>query len=340
MVRSRGVHAPRSEAEATRRALREHGLLRDDLDVLKTEEGVVFPVEEEGLDARLVDAGLAEGADEWEFRSRPTRPRSYTDLLDWSAKDLARAPRAFDAMGDIVVLKVPEALWGRRGELGRALLAFQTGARAVFHDHGVQGEHRTRELERIAGEGGSETAVTENGVRLRIDPAAAYYSPRLGAERARLVGLLRRGERVIDLFAGVAPFGVQAAKAGCDVVCVDINPRACELADANAAANKVDLDIRCGDARDVAPALDPADHVVTNLPHGAKEFLEVSVPLVRPGGTLHHHEILADQDLDARCEALVEELDALGRTARILATRHIRNYSATESHWAMDLEVA
>lgn len=340
MIRARGVHAPRSRAEATRRTLRESGLLRDDLEVLRTDEGVVFPVADDDLDARLVDAGVAEGADDWEFRSRPARPRSYTELLDWEEKDLARAPRAFDAMGDIAVLKVPEALWARREALGRALLAFQTGSRAVFHDHGVQGERRTRRLERIAGEGGSETQVTENGVRLRIDPAAAYYSPRLGAERARLVGLLRRGERVIDLFAGVAPFGVQAAKAGCSVVCVDINPDACALAEANAAANKVDLEVHCGDARDVAPRLAPADHVVTNLPHGAREFLEVSVPLVCPGGTLHHHEILADDDLDARCRALVDVLADLGREANVTATRHVRNYSASESHYAIDLEVA
>ncbi len=63
------------------------------------------------------------------------------------------------------------------------------------------------------------------------------------------------------------------------------------------------------------------------------------MPLVRPGGTLHHHEILRGEDLERRCRALVQDLKVLGRTARVTATRHVRNYSATESHYAIDLEM-
>lgn len=321
MVDAPGVQVPRSEAEATRRRLADEGTLRTDLHVLETEEGIVFPVHDDA----------DEDTKRFEFDHRARRPQRYTDLLNWSAKDLGRAPRAFDTIGDVAIVKVPDALWDKRESLGRAMRAF-LGARAVFHDRGVQGEFRVRELERIAGEGGSETVVNENGVRLHVDVGRAYFSPRLAAERARVADMVQPDEYVVDLFGGVAPFAVQAAKKGARVTCVDLNPDACDLARRNAVANKVDVDVRCGDAREVAKELDPADRVVMNLPHGAKHFLDVSKALVKTGGMVHHHEILADDAVQARCDALAEELGG-----DVVGTRHVRNYSAEESHWVFDV---
>ncbi|HEX2066223.1 MAG TPA: hypothetical protein VHI93_05355, partial [Candidatus Thermoplasmatota archaeon] len=213
MVQAPGVRVHRSEAEATRRRLLELEALRTDLAVARAGEDVVFPVVE-GCGARLPTASF-------EFEARPARPASYLDLLPPGVRD--GAPRAFEAIGDIVVVKVPPSQWGHRAALGRALLEFH-GARAVFHDRGVKDAYRVRDLERIAGEGEALTRVSENGVRLWVDLSRAYFSPRLAAERARVAALVRPGEHVVDLFGGVAPFGVQAALRGARVDSIDLNP--------------------------------------------------------------------------------------------------------------------
>ncbi len=322
MVDAPGVQVPPSKAEATRRRLADEGILRTDLHVLETEGDIVFPVEED------------DELDRFEFAPRDRRPRKYTDLLDWSAKDLNLAPRAFDTIGDIAIVKVPDALWDKRESLGRAMRAF-LDARAVFHDRGVQGEFRVRELERIAGEGDSATVVQENGVELHVDVAKAYFSPRLATERDRVAQLTQPGEHVVDLFGGVAPFAVQAAKRGARVTSVDLNPDAHALALQNAAANRVELELHCGDARAVAQTLDPADRIVMNLPHGAKHFLDVARTLSKPGTVVHYHEIMADAEADARGTELEQ---ALG--GRLVTKRHVRNYAKTDSHWVFDVEVA
>lgn len=330
MVQAPGVRVPRSEAEATRRRLLELDALRIDLTVARAGDDVVFPV--------LESCGTRLPTAPFEFAARPTRPTSYLDLLPPEARD--GAPRAFEAIGDIVVVKVPPAQWAHRATLGRALLEFH-GARAVFHDRGVKDEFRVRDLERIAGAGEPLTQVSENGVRLWVDLSRAYFSPRLAAERARVAALVRPGEHVVDLFGGVAPLGVQAALRGAQVDSVDLNPDAVALARRNVEACGVQARVTLheGDARQVAPTLAPADRVILNLPHGAHKFLDVACRLVKPGGTVHHHEILAVDGVDRRETALKKEMARLGRPVGSVSIRTVRNYSPVEAHFAIDLRV-
>ncbi len=302
-----------SKAEQTRQRLGD--AVRNDLKVLRADGRIIFPVD--GVEA----------TGEYEFEERLQRPARYQDLLDWPEQEKDLAPRAFDSLGDIAIVKIPPALEGKARDVGEALRRFLQ-ARAVFHDRGVVGEFRTRDLVRIAGEGGTETTVHENGVRLTVDPAKAYYSPRLGAERARMVKMFQPTDHVVDLFGGVGPLAVQAAQV-CRTTCVDLNPEACRLATINADQNKVDVDVICGDAKQVAATLDPADHIIMNLPHGAWDFLDAAAPAVKPGGQIHFHAIVDDDDMEP-----TRRLSAYGE---ILNRRHVRTYATGTSHYVWDI---
>lgn len=334
MVLASGIRVPRSQAEATRRRLLELDVLRIDLAVAKDGDDIVFPVVDTcGPQLPLV---------QHDFEPRAVRPAAYQDLLRWPDGLKALAPRAFDQIGDLILVKVPRELEGHTKDLGRALLDFHPGARAAFQDRGVKDEFRVRDLVRIAGAGEPLTQVNENKARLWVDPSKAYYSPRLASERARVAALVRTGERVIDLFGGVAPFGVQAALAGATVDSVDLNPAAIELARRNVTLNGVEGRVRLhlGDARAVAATLAPADRVVMNLPHGAKDFLDVAARIAKPRATLHYHEILAPERADARARAVADELARRGWPCKPRGHRVVRNYSPQEAHIAFDLEGA
>jgi tRNA (guanine37-N1)-methyltransferase len=247
-------------------------------------------------------------------------------------------------VGDILIVKVPKEFDNPADtkDLGRSLLDFHPAARAAFKDNGVKDEFRVRDLVRIAGAGDSLTQVNENGVRLWVDPAKAYYSPRLASERARVSAAVALGEHVVDLFGGVAPFGIQAARAGALVDSIDLNPQAIELARRNVVLNGVESRVRLhlGDARKVAATLAPADRVIMNLPHGAKAFLDVAAKVAKPDATVHYHEILATDRVEARGREMVEELARQGWPCRLRGHRVVRNYSPVEAHIAFDLEGA
>jgi release factor glutamine methyltransferase len=59
--------------------------------------------------------------------------------------------------------------------------------------------------------------------------------------------LLPPGSRVLDLGSGSGAAGVAAAKRGCAVTAVDINPAAVRCTRINALLNDVDIDVRQGD---------------------------------------------------------------------------------------------
>jgi tRNA (guanine37-N1)-methyltransferase len=332
MVRALGVRVPAQEAEPTRRRLIEMDVLRQDLKVARDGGDVVFPV--------LESCGPMLTTITHDFEPRDERAVRYADLLGWHEEEAVAVPRAFEHVGDIAVLKIPEELWPRRAEVGEALRRFRR-VRAVFHDGGVVGPYRVRALERIAGDGPSATTIQESGMTLHIDMARAYFSPRLADERARVAAQVQPGERLVDLFGGVAPLGILAARAGALVDSVDINPDAVKLARENIVANGVAerVQVHEGDARVVAATLQPAHHVAMNLPHAAKDFLAVAAPLVLPGGLLHHHEILRDEDVEGAAAAIVAELRGHGRLAELAAMRHVRNYSAGTSHYALDFRL-
>ncbi|HUR25253.1 MAG TPA: class I SAM-dependent methyltransferase family protein [Candidatus Thermoplasmatota archaeon] len=333
MVEAPGIRVPREEAETTRRRLLELEVLRLDLAVAKEGTDVVFPVAD-GCGPTLPTVAH-------DFEPRVLRPTGYQELLGWPSDRLALAPRAFDQVGDIVVVKVPHELADHAEELGDALLRFHK-ARAVFHDGGVKDPYRVRDLLLIAGEGDALTQVNENGVRLWVDLSKAYYSPRLASERERVADQVQPGERVVDLFGGVAPFGVQAAKRGATVDSVDLNPDAVALARRNVEENGVEGQVRLweGDAREVARQLPlaSADRVTMNLPHGAKHFLDVAARVAKPGATIHYHEIIELAKAQLRASVVLRELGRCGWMGRLRAHRVVRNYSPQESHIVFDLE--
>lgn len=331
MVKALGVRVPRSEAEATRRRLLELDALRIDLAVAKDGEDIVFPV--------LDSCGPTLPTAAFDFDARQLRPAGYQDLLSWPADLAALAPRAFDQVGDIVVVKVPPELKPRAAELGDAILRFHH-ARAVFHDGGVKDPHRVRALELIAGSGGALTQINENGVRLWVDLSKAYFSPRLASERARVAAQVKPNETVADLFGGVAPFGIQAALRGAEVDSIDINPDAIDLAKRNVTDSRMQGRIRLwlGDAREVAKELRPADRVVMNLPHGAKHFLDVAARVAKPLAMVHYHEILPPEEAVVRAAKVLNELGEAGWNGRLASHRVVRNYSPQEAHVVFDLQ--
>lgn len=325
MVQSAGIRVARSEAEATRRRLRELGVLRTDLDVAKAGDDVIFPVTD--------SCGPTLPTAPFEFTARAVQPRSYLDLLPERLR--AAAPRSFDVLGDIVIVKIPPEQKDEASAIGDALLEFHA-ARAVFHDDGVQGPFRVRALRRIAGKGPSLTRVTENGAKLWVDPGAAYFSPRLATERERIARLVRPDESVVDLFCGVGPFVVACARAGARVTGIDLNPAAIELARRNVEENGTTARVVLieGDARVASRGLSKADRVILNLPHGAKDFLDVARRVCRPGGVVHYHEILSPSDADTRGRTVANELGG-----RVVASRQVRAYSPSEEHRVFDVRL-
>lgn len=71
-----------------------------------------------------------------------------------------------------------------------------------------------------------------------IATAQVYFNSRLATEHLRMVSLFKSGCIVADVFCGVGPFAIPAAKAKCKVYANDLNPDSFKWLVHNATANK------------------------------------------------------------------------------------------------------
>ena len=322
-----GLRVPRERGEEVRQDLVEAGLLRPDLEIRREDDSLVLPLT--GSPAE-VPTSWGEVV-ELEFRENPRKgPLRYRDLLAWPEAEKEALPRAFDVVGDIVLIRIPSELEGRKEAIGEALREFVPGARLVGFDHGVHGADRRRTVERIAGTGPWRTRHRENGVDLEVDVERAYFSPRLAREHARVAEEVRSGDRVYDLCCGVGPFSVTIARLGraARVTAVDANPEAIDLLRATLARHPFGHRITPVATRleEFLPDAAPVERVVMNLPHEGIKYLPSVARTTAPGGRLYYYEVVPRSELGRRGNTLVNALSSVG-VFEVAAQRVVHPYS-------------
>ncbi|MGA8303673.1 MAG: class I SAM-dependent methyltransferase family protein [Thermoplasmata archaeon] len=308
-MKNRALIVPRGRGEVLRRSLRDDGLLRTDLKILREGDRLALPI----VEGRTVPEGVGEIAEREFERVRSPGPADYRDLISPEPEESARLPRSFDVVGDVVLVRIPEQMASRAGEIGAALLAFVPGARIVGSDRGVHGPERRRSLEVIAGSGDWRTRHRENGIEIEVDLERAYFSPRLAREHARVAAEVERGDRVYDLCCGVGPFALTIARDGRagEITAVDSNPAAIELLRRSLALQKraSRVTVRTGSVEEFVPSAEPAERVILNLPHEGIKYLPSVARMVARRGRLYYYEVTPRTEFERRGEAVVRTLD-------------------------------
>ena len=224
-------------------------------------------------------------------------------LSDEDAKDLVSA---FDQIGDIIIVRIPDSLISKKKIIGKALLEQVKTAKTVFHQSSpVEGDFRTRNLELIEGDEKTETEYRENGCRFIVDVEKAFFSPRLSTERERISNLVNDHDVIINMFGGVGMFSLLAAKKkSCTVYNIDINPVASKLCEENIKLNKLKGKVISlnGDATKIIKEQlqDKADRVLMLLPERSDEFLDTAISSLKKNGVMHYYShIHAEKKQDA-----------------------------------------
>ncbi|MFQ5951437.1 MAG: class I SAM-dependent methyltransferase family protein [Candidatus Geothermarchaeales archaeon] len=258
---------------------------------------------------------------------------------------------AMDVIGDIVIVKIPRELLKHKEEVGKAVLDTQKKARAVYQQvQPVSGQHRTRRLELLAGEPGTQTEHREHGCVYLVDVSQVYFSPRLSHERRRICQLVGSRETVVNMFAGVGPYSILIAKERPDVqiYSIDISPRSVWYHRVNSKRNKVYDRIRViqGDARVILreSLTGVADRVLLPYPALSLESLPSAVEGLRISGWLHvylhsSYERIQEEAL-VEAESMVgSRLQNLGVTLLGMRAVHVREVQSRTSQVCVDVEL-
>jgi len=121
----------------------------------------------------------------------------------------------------------------------------------------IENEFRVFKMELLAGEPNYIVQHHESGCNFTFDFSDVYYNSRLYHEHSRLVSVFKPEDVIADVFAGVGPFAVPAAKKGCAVLANDLNPTSFKYLQVNAETNKAADRLRpfCQDGREFIRAV-------------------------------------------------------------------------------------
>jgi tRNA (guanine37-N1)-methyltransferase len=243
----------------------------------------------------------------------------------------------------VAVIEVPTELEPYGAAIGKALMRVQRNVRSVL-SKGTErmGGFRVREMTLLAGEPNTEVLHKESGCVFKVDPAKAYFSPRESTEREKISSQVAPGERVLVMFSGVGPFAICIAKrqptASC--IAVEFNPDGHNYCVENIRLNKVGDRVTAilGDVREVCPALgERFSRVLMPLPKGAYEYLDVAIPMVKPGGILHFYHWAPRDDPFTEGECiLLSAVEKQGRKAEVTDRVRVSQYSP--SAWKIRLD--
>lgn len=277
-------------------------------------------------------------------------PKNLREALkDQLSDEELKQLRAFDIVGNIAVIKIPEVLLPKKTIIGQALMDVHKQIQTVLRQVGpVSGEFRTRKLEIIAGEPSTETIHREGGATFKVDLAQVYFSPRLAHERLRVASLVKPDEIVANLFAGVGCYSIIVAKhsRAVKIYSIDKNPVAFEYMRENIRINKVGDRVVpiLEDAREVVEhqLAGRADRVLMPLPELGRKFFEVALQALKPaGGIIHFYDFgQLPNPFTPSLEFAHKSAAAKGRNSELLNSQKIRSYAPRCYHIVLDLSIS
>lgn len=331
------IKVPKAVAEKLRQRFVCDGVLDRRRVVLREGDFILLPV----VRSVSVEGGVISRR---KSRVSAFKPRSLREALRGrlAGKDLRLFPSAFDVVGDVAVLDLPEALLKRRRLIANALLRTFSSIRVVaLKVSPVSSDYRVRGVRVIGGENRTLTVHKEYGCLYRVDVSSMYFSPRLGGERMRVASKVEDGERVLVMFAGIGPYAVLIARKRRprEVVAVELNPKAVGFMRENVRLNKVGgvVSVFEGDVRVVVPNLGRFDRIVMPLPKDAGDFLDVALPASNKNGVVHFYDFAATSDESG--EKVKDICRRLGYRIRVLESVYCGSYSPILSRTCVDFKI-
>ncbi|XP_039325224.1 tRNA (guanine(37)-N(1))-methyltransferase isoform X3 [Saimiri boliviensis] len=197
----------------------------------------------------------------------------------------------FSRVGHIAHLNLRDHQLPFKHLIGQVMIDKNPGiTSAVNKINNIDNTYRNFQMEVLSGEQNMLTKVRENNYTYEFDFSKVYWNPRLSTEHSRITELLKPGDVLFDVFAGVGPFAIPVAKKNCTVFANDLNPESHKWLLHNCKLNKVDQKVKVFnlDGKDflqgpikeelmqllsLSEERKPSVHIVMNLPAKAIEFL-------------------------------------------------------------------
>lgn len=252
----------------------------------------------------------------------------------------------YDIIGNIAILKFD---WDEKQSVKKKfaseLLKENKSVRTVLEKTGkFSGRLRTPTTKYLAGEKTKEALYRENGCEFRLNVDSCYFSPRLASERKEIAGLVKKGESVLVMFGGVAPFAITIAKlsgAG-RVVSVELGKECCKYAIENVKRNKMQgkVEIIQGDVNKILPKMkEKFNRIVMARPNLKDSFLDVAFKMAKKNGIIHYYGFYPEAELDKMKEMIEGEAKKAKKKIKIIKVKKAGDIGSRRFRYRTDLKI-
>ncbi len=231
----------------------------------------------------------------------------------------------FDAFGNIALVKFKDKTSADDKRLfANKLLRDNKSVRTVLEKiRGFAGRLRKQKTRWIAGEKTKEAVYRENGCVFRFNMDSVYFSPRLSNERKEIAQKIKKGDEVLVMFGGVAPYPIAIARnssAG-RVYSNEINREANKYAELNIGLNNVKnrVVLLKGDIKRVARKLkEKFDVIVMPRPQLKDSFLREAFMLSKRGTTVFYYDFCKEDEILEAVNKVKSEAKKFKKRIKIL----------------------
>jgi len=214
--------------------------------------------------------------------------------------------RAFDLLGNIALVNFPRD-WKNQEkvEFAKKLMKYNNVVKTVLEKSGkVKGRLRKPETKYVFGEKTKEVLYRENNCVFRFNVDNTYFSPRLSNERKEISSKIKKGESVLVMFAGVAPYSIVIAKhVGIKVVSNELNRIANKYGKQNAELNNLRSRIEFwdGDIKRLSKLKKVKfDVIVMPRPQLKDSFLQEAFKFSKKGTRIYYYDFCGEEIKDQK----------------------------------------
>lgn len=227
---------------------------------------------------------------------------------------------AYDTVGTIAILEVPEELEKKEKKIAEILLKHQKAIKTVVKkasEH--QGELRLQTYKYLAGEKTFETKHKENNTIINLDINKVYFSTRSSSERKRISEKVKKKEEVLVMFSGCAPFVCVIAKNAKPkrVVGIELNKEGHKYGLKNIKENKLkNAELFQGNVKEICKELhkNTFDRIIMPLPKSAEMFLEEALSVSKKGTIIHLYSFSHEKDFP---QETIQKIDLFCKKKKI-----------------------
>ena len=255
----------------------------------------------------------------------------------------------YDVVGNIAIIKFDrDVSSSEKKKFALDYLSKNRSVKTVLEKIGkFSGRLRTLKTKWLSGEKTLEALYRENGCEFRFNVETCYFSPRLSEERKNVASLVKKNERVLVMFGGVAPFAVVIAKnsKASEVFSVELGRECSKYAVENVRRNKLvnRVHVVQGDVRRVIGAGKKVsgafDRIVMTRPNLVDSFLDAAFSVSKRGSVIHYYGFYLEEEKDKIKDLINSEAAKAGLKVKIMRIVKAGDIGARKFRYRADIKV-